>query len=166
MLGVLEVEECKSFLQEGIKTECYGNAIMWSPTWHPRELNWKESFPAALGTYIALPPNTILWNDAGLECRELYHFSGPSEACCKRFYTKDFLRLMDFRYACILSDFQHPTVDSICMYIKRNAQQLSFGSIDSVIDGIILCTNKGIHIVLFGLDAVTESIPVSNECSQ
>lgn len=143
----------------GIKTECYGNAIMWSPTWHPRELNWKESFPAVLGTYISIPPNTVLCKDASSDHREVYHFSGLSEVCCRRFYTKDFLRLMDFRYALLLSDFQHPTVESICMYMKRNAQRLSFGSIDYVIDGILLCTDRGIHIVLFDLGTVTESAP-------
>ncbi len=72
---------------------------------------------------------------------------------------------MDFRYALILLDFQHNISDSytpdiitsICMHMKKSAKYVAFDKEGFIIDGIVLCTTTGIHIVLFDMNSVSDS---------
>jgi hypothetical protein len=141
---------------------------------YQRELNWTDSFDAVLGAYIALPPQTILWRQPLQKKSQLYQFSARSENCCIRFCSKGLLRLIDFRYALLIlsehsseiniDSFTPENILDVCMHMKYMSQDESAGQPSYVIDGIIISTLSGVHIVLFDIDCVqeySEQIPVS-----
>lgn len=150
---------------------------MWPCKPYQRELNWTESFPAVLGSYIYLPELTVLWGNPVLappQKSSLYQFSARSEKYSVCYCSKGNLRLIDFRYAAvILSDIQATfgdtelniskpytpeTVATMCMHMKELANPCEFGYVSSIIDGILIPTTHGNHIVLFDLNTVEPCI--------
>lgn len=136
---------------------------MWSCKPYQRELNWTEPFSTFLGSYIFVPARTLLWSKPGLQKSPLYQFSAKSYTYSESYCADRNLSLIDFRYAVILlSDIQITwkdtvmnltkpyTVDSIvaiCMHIKEISNS-------GIVDGILIPTKYGNHIVLFDLKDV------------
>ncbi len=143
---------------------------MWSCKPYQRELNWIEPFPAVLGSHISLPALTILWRNPDVSEASLYQFSAQSNKCSASYCSNKRLCLIDFRYAiCILSDIQltfnessinflEPytieTITTVCMHVKELSKHTAFGQTFSVIDGVIIPTIHGNHIILFTLNDV------------
>lgn len=151
---------------------------MWF-TQKPRqqELNWKDQFPPALGTYISLPSRTLLWRAQSQQSNSgLYHFSSHSDTCNVSYCSDNAIHLMDYRYACILLADHNmhipnpPTVadiTNVCRLMKKSSYQtsdfLTPGSYRilgdnpiHVIDGIIISAKNGIHIILFDMRKLRE----------
>jgi hypothetical protein len=132
-----------------------------------RQLNWTESFPIELGSYITINQNIVLWKSAVTEHEELYQFSAQSDTCSNRFSTTRSICLIDFRYATlILSDIGHrlnkpytpTTVAEVCMYMKNFARRPNdYSEYDRyVVDGVVISATNGIHVILFDMKCVEE----------
>lgn len=157
-----------------LRTQTSIHIQMWPCKSYQRDLNWIESFPAVLGSYIELPDLTILWRNPTLRESDLYQFSAQSATSSTSYCSNERLQLIDFRYAAlILSDIQKAfrdesvhfcepytpeMISTICMHMKKLSNSYDFGYTYSMIDGIILPTTSGIHIVLFDLKKVKPCI--------
>jgi hypothetical protein len=111
---------------------------------------------------------------ADAQKNSLYQFSARSTKYSASYCSKGNLCLIDFRHAAvILSDIQATfndtelniskpytpeTVATMCMHMKELAKYYDFGRVRFIIDGILIPTIHGNHIVLFDLKAVKPCI--------